>query len=143
VAAKTVLIGTPRKDAAGSPAHEEWTTGDTPQDPDGNALLTSAAGGGSPVNGLKNATVIASGTTGTISQAGTAVILLENSGAVHRFYWVSTYHVTPGTTDGEIETKQVSTRRTGGNTQQVLAIGNGNPSTNITVAYKVYRVDES
>lgn len=46
MANKTVLIGTPRKDGAGEPAHEEWVTGDTPVDPDGNPL---GAGAGSIV----------------------------------------------------------------------------------------------
>lgn len=63
MANKTVLIGTPRKDGAGTPAHEEWTTGDTPVDPDGNPL-GGAAGvdnfllwspfGGSGVDGARH-----------------------------------------------------------------------------------------
>jgi hypothetical protein len=142
MAVKTVLIGTPRKDGAGSPGHEEWTTGDTPQDPDGNVLLTDAAGAGSPVSGLKGATVIASGTTGNIGP-GTRTRVVLNTGAQHRYFLLSAYHATPSVTGGDDEDYFLATRRTGGSTQHVIVFVNNNDASNITVTYKVYRIDES
>ena len=151
MAAKTVLIGTPRKDGAGSPAHEEWTTGDTPQDPDGNALLTAAAGGGSSVSGLKGATVIATGSLTAGSPQ--TVINLGPTSTTHAFFMFSLLGVTNNTVygsnvvaNGKLGIRQY--RDTVGGPPLPLVIDyhsldlihSGSAG---TLFYKVYKIDET
>jgi hypothetical protein len=124
----------------GSP---HWNAGDTPQDPDGNRLLTDAAG--PAVDEMKGATLVASGTA-----LGGSVVTLEVF-AGDRFYLTSGYCISlvtpsPGN-QGWVQILAIrSLKVDGGNTTYQLATQAGGFTGSVTganIAYKVYRVDET
>jgi hypothetical protein len=149
--AKKVMVGDINP-ATGEQKPAPYTASEGVTDPDGNALLTAAAGGGSPVSTLKGATVVASGSIAAATPGvwARAVIALDTVNA-HRFYWGSclayarsgwpldtlsvNHHAgVYGTTDGAgfILTPQH---------QYIIEyFGTGGTS---SVSYKVYRIDES
>jgi hypothetical protein len=149
--AKKVMVGEINP-TTGEQKPSPYTASEGVTDPDGNALLTATAGGGSPVTGLKNATLVGSGSFGVPgSSSGQQRVIVDNALA-HRFLWGSCYS-TPG--GPFVSARCIAEWRAGhemGN--DALGVFNvvqhhfvidwtTNSAQNHTIFYKVYRIDES